>query len=87
MHTAAEKRGHVLDISLDVVLASYTGEREIHLELAENRPKIKVKNILDRLSIPPGMVGYIVAGGNLLEPEDTVTAPCTMRMFGIYDGG
>jgi hypothetical protein len=87
MHTAAEKRGHVLDITLDVVLARYTGEREVRIELAEELPEIKVKTVLERLSIPPGMVGYTVVDGNLLEPEDIITAPCTVRMFGIYDGG
>jgi hypothetical protein len=87
MHAAGEQSSHVLDISVDVVLARYTGEREIKLELPESRSEIKVRTVLNTLNIPPGMVGYIVTGGKLLEPDDFVAAPCAVQMFGIYDGG
>ena len=79
--------GKDVEINLDSVLCGYTGKCRIVMKIQRRRQRVEIQDLLSRLRIPKGMVGCIVAGNRLLEPNDTVTPPCTLKMFGIYDGG
>jgi len=74
-------------IHLDYVLAQYAKQRTIMLDQGEIPAPITVKKLLEELNIPSGMVGHIVCDGRLLDTAYELSAPCLIKMFGIYSGG
>jgi len=56
------------------------------LQIDVTKP-IQVEELICRLNIPKGILGYVVYCGRLLGMDDVVEPGSEVKLYGIFDGG
>ena len=76
-----------ITVKLDSTLSYYTKKKSVTIDSEQLGTNPTVGTIVEYLSVPKGMIGYIVSESKLLTTQDTVTPPCELKLYGMYDGG
>jgi hypothetical protein len=76
-----------ITVKLDSTLTFYTKRKNVTIDVEQLEGPLTVETVVDHLSIPKGMIGYIVSDNTLLTIKDAVSPPCEIKLYGMYDGG